>query len=163
MKNICNLCMLICLFILIYSVHAQDMSLSDETEECITCHAELHPGIVQSWQDSRHSKVTPLQAMELDKNARRISSKEIKSELAATVVGCYECHSLNTEKHKDAFEHNGFTINVVVSPKDCETCHETEVNQYSKNIMAHAFKNIIVMKPPNDATTVPKHKRSNHR
>ena len=61
--------------------------------------------------------------------------------------------------------------------------------QYSKNIMAHAFNNIaanpvyqllqnsilgatepsdakkdgVVMKPPNDATKVPKHKRSNHR
>jgi len=35
--------------------------------------------------------------------------------------------------------------------------------QYSENMMTHAFKNIIIMKSPNDATKVPKYKRSNHR
>ncbi len=32
--------------------------LSPESEECIGCHSEIHPGLLASWNDSRHSKVT---------------------------------------------------------------------------------------------------------
>ncbi|MGD8836655.1 MAG: multiheme c-type cytochrome, partial [Desulfobacteraceae bacterium] len=44
--------------------------------------------------------------------------------------------------HKDTFEHNGYDIHVVVSPDDCATCHITEREQYAKNIMAMAEKNL---------------------
>jgi ssDNA-binding Zn-finger/Zn-ribbon topoisomerase 1 len=57
-------------------------------------------------------------------------------------VGCAECHTLNPEKHKDTFGHNGFKIHVVVTPQDCATCHPVEVGQYGKNLMSHAYGNL---------------------
>jgi hypothetical protein len=62
--------------------------------------------------------------------------------LQATSVGCAECHTLRGGAHADTFEHNGHEIHVVVSPDDCATCHATEREQYSKNIMAMAEKNL---------------------
>jgi len=117
--------------------------VSSETEECIACHTELHPGLVQSWSNGRHSQVSPNQAIEKDKLSRRISTEVIDVKLLNTVVGCYECHSLNTDKHADSFEHNGYTINVVVSPKDCAVCHKTEVEEYTDNIMSQAYGNLM--------------------
>lgn len=118
-------------------------AISPETEECLGCHSELHPGIVESWKDGRHSHVTPAQALAKDKLSRRISTEVIDEKLLNTVVGCYECHSLNTDKHADAFEHNGYTINIVVSPDDCAVCHKTEVEEYAENMMSQAYGNLM--------------------
>jgi hydroxylamine dehydrogenase len=74
---------------------------------------------------------------------RRISSAQIDSSLRFVTVGCYECHGLNTDKHKDAFEHNGYILNVIVSPNDCATCHSEERRQYANNLMAHAYGNLV--------------------
>ena len=113
--------------------------ISSETEDCLGCHTELHPGLVQSWNDGRHAHVSPKQALEKDKLSRRISTEIIDKKLLNTVVGCYECHSLNADKHADSFEHNGYTINIVVSPNDCAVCHKTEVDEYAENIMSQAY------------------------
>jgi len=113
--------------------------ISPETEECLECHAELHPGLVKSWENGKHSHVTPKQALAKDKLFKRISTDIIDERLMNTVVGCYECHSLNIDKHADSFEHNGYTINVVVSPKDCAVCHKTEAEEYAENIMSQAI------------------------
>lgn len=117
--------------------------ISAETEECIMCHVSLHPGIVKSWENSLHSKISPLQASLKAEVNKRISSLPKDSVFSGHVVGCFECHSLNTEKHSDSFDHNGYTINVVVSADDCATCHKEEREQYSKNIMAHAYANLM--------------------
>lgn len=119
------------------------INISPETEECIACHAEIHPGIVESWKKSLHSQVTPAMGMKKDKLSSRISSTEIDEKYAAVVTGCYECHSLNTDKHADAFDHNGYKINIVVSPDDCAVCHITEATEYSENIMANAYGNLM--------------------
>jgi hypothetical protein len=58
-------------------------------------------------------------------------------------VGCAECHALRPDAHKDTFDHNGYDIHVVVSPKDCATCHAAEASQYDKNLMAHAHENLV--------------------
>ena len=118
-------------------------AVSEETEECLGCHSEIHPGLVASWRKSRHSRTVPAEAMKTDALARRISSAEVPASLAGTVVGCYECHGLRTDKHADSFEHNGYQINVIVSPGDCKTCHFEEVEQYGRNIMAHAYGNLV--------------------
>ena len=60
-----------------------------------------------------------------------------------TFVGCYECHSLNTDKHTDSFEHNGYNINTIVSPNDCAVCHKTEVDEYAQNKMSQAYGNLM--------------------
>jgi len=127
------------------SVKSQDKiyNISSETEECLMCHDALHPGIVKSWEISRHSKITVAEAMQKDNLEKRVSSMPENTNLNEVVVGCYECHSLNTDKHADAFDHNGYMINVVVSSNDCAICHNEEKQQYSKNIMAHAYANLM--------------------
>jgi hypothetical protein len=117
--------------------------ISKETEECLACHIELHPGLVKSWEISKHSQISPKLALANEKLSRKISTEIIPENLQNIVVGCYECHSINTDKHGDSFEHNGYTINVIVSPNDCAVCHENEVNEYSENLMSHAYSNLM--------------------
>lgn len=116
--------------------------ISDNSQVCILCHRNYTPGIVEDWRKSRHSKTTPELALKKPLLERRISSEEIPESLQTTVVGCYECHSLNPSNHKDNFEHFGFKINVIVSPNDCKTCHPVEVEQYSVSKKAHAVENL---------------------
>ena len=124
------------------SILAAEVAISEATAECIDCHASIHPGIVKDWQNSRHAMVTPQKAMAVEGVARKVSSKSVPEGLQNIVVGCAECHTQRPKAHKDTFDHNGYNIHVVVSPDDCQTCHATERQQYSKNIMAHAYGNL---------------------
>ncbi|MGD9107282.1 MAG: multiheme c-type cytochrome, partial [Desulfobacterales bacterium] len=116
--------------------------ISEATQECLDCHSELYPGIIQDWRNSRHAKMTPKQAVKVDKLARRVSNTSIAESLQNHVVGCAECHTLRSDAHADTIEHNGYEIHVVVSPDDCATCHLTERIQFTKNLMAHAHNNL---------------------
>jgi hypothetical protein len=40
----------------------------------------------------------------------------------------------------DAFEHNGFLIATIVSPKDCSRCHEREYREFESSHHADAAK-----------------------
>ncbi len=117
-------------------------AVSDETAECLDCHAGIHPGIVHDWRNSRHAAATPGEAMKIEGNARKITSPDIPENLRGKAVGCAECHTLRADRHADAFEHNGYRIHVVVSPQDCATCHVEEANQYTENIMSRAHGNL---------------------
>jgi hypothetical protein len=119
-----------------------ELPISEATAECIDCHSSFQPGIVHDWQNSRHARMTPKEAMAVEGVARKVSSTTVPENLQTVVVGCAECHTLRPEAHADTFEHNGFDVHVVVSPDDCQTCHVTERKQYSKNIMAHAYGNL---------------------
>ena len=121
---------------------AADIPISEASAECIDCHSSTHPGIVSGWQKSRHARITPGEAMAVEGIARKVSSKSVSQNLKNVVVGCAECHMLRPKAHKDTFDHNGYDIHVVVSPDDCKTCHATERQQYSKNVMAHAYGNL---------------------
>jgi hydroxylamine dehydrogenase len=116
--------------------------ISDDTQACIDCHASLHPNIISSWKKSLHSKVTPAQGLEKGTLKRRVSIIKPLETIANNVVGCAECHTMNREKHKDTFEHNGYDIHIVVTPRDCATCHPAEVGQYEKNLMSQAYGNL---------------------
>lgn len=116
--------------------------ITKETNECIECHTSLHPGIVADWQKGRMAKVTPKVARSMISKKRRVSFDTVPDKLASVVVGCAECHTMNPEEHQDTFEHNGYQVHVVVTPKDCAACHPIEVDQYSKNIMSHAYGNL---------------------
>ena len=128
------------------SAHGAAMSaepaISEATAECIDCHSSIHPGIVSGWQKSRHAKIAPKEAMTVEGVARKVSSKTVPENLQNVVVGCAECHTLRPKSHADTFEHNGYDVHVVISPDDCQTCHATERQQFSKNIMAHAYGNL---------------------
>lgn len=86
--------------------------LSKETQACLECHEDLNPGIVLPWK---------------------------KSEMGKEGIGCYECHKAE-KTDKDAFEHNDFTISIIVSPKDCSQCHPKEVAEMTGSHHAQANK-----------------------
>jgi len=117
-------------------------ALSAETEACIGCHKIYTPGIVEDWLKSLHSKTTPSSALKKPELQRRFSAKDVSDKLKNVVIGCYECHGLNTDKHQDSFDHMGYKINVVVSPNDCSKCHPVEANQFSESKKAHAVGNL---------------------
>jgi len=119
-----------------------DIPLSDASTECIDCHEMVHPGIVSDWKKSRHARITTRQAMATNGLAKRVSISSVPAQLQDVVVGCAECHTLRPKAHADTFEHNGYDIHVVVSPKDCAACHLQEAEQYSKNLMSHAYANL---------------------
>lgn len=119
-----------------------NISISPQSQECIDCHRTVTPGIIADWERSLHAKTTPDEGKQKTELSRRISSKTIPAELSNYVVGCYECHGLNKDKHADEFEHFGHTIHMVVSPNDCKLCHETEVNEYSMSKKGHAVENL---------------------
>lgn len=116
--------------------------VSDATEDCIGCHAEVTPGIVSDWRASRMAGVSPAQALQKSALERRISVQAPPMGLAATVVGCAECHTLKPGKHTDTFEHNGYQVHIVVTPEDCAICHPVERAQYTRNLMANAYSNL---------------------
>ncbi|MCP5046415.1 MAG: hydroxylamine oxidoreductase [bacterium] len=89
-----------------------DKPLSEATKECLECHEDLDPGIVVPWRNSKMGKEG---------------------------VGCYECHKA-FKADIDAFEHEGYTISVIVSPKDCEECHPKEVEEMTNSYHAKANK-----------------------
>jgi len=95
-----------------FVVPQAEARLSKQSKSCIECHEGMNPGIVKPWEDSAHEK---------------------------NDVGCYECHAAN-KSDKDAMSHNGFTISVIVSPKDCGKCHEREVNEMTGSHHAKANK-----------------------
>jgi hydroxylamine dehydrogenase len=129
---------------------AAEAKPSEATQACIECHQILHPGIVADWQRSRHAQITPRAALAVTGLGLKVSSPGVPEELRDTAVGCAECHSLRPKEHADTFEHNGYDIHVVVSPGDCRTCHAQEAEQYSRNLMAHAYKNLAANKVYND-------------
>lgn len=86
--------------------------LSKESKACLECHEDEDPGIVLPWKTST---------------------------MAKEGVGCYECHQAE-KTDKDAMEHNGFYVSVIVSPKDCGRCHKKEVDEMTNSYHAKANK-----------------------
>lgn len=118
------------------------VSVSEATQECIDCHASATPDVVEDWKRSRHATISVQEALKRPKLRRRVSADAIPKKLLGTVVGCAECHTLNTKNHKDTFSHNEQQVHVTVTPTDCATCHPTESKQYEKNLMSHARINL---------------------
>ena len=84
--------------------------LSDESLNCIECHRLQTKGIYEEWGASKHFRAN---------------------------VGCYECHRAEPGD-KDAMQHEGSTIAILVTPKDCARCHENEVAQFEESHHAKA-------------------------
>jgi hydroxylamine dehydrogenase len=131
------------LFILFPATPAHGSSLmSEATETCVGCHLFTTPGIVADWMESLHAEVTPNDALEKPSLTKQVSADQFPEELADRVVGCAECHTSNPAKHADTFEHQGFSVHVVVTPEDCALCHPAEVKQFAQNIMSRAHGNL---------------------
>ena len=90
--------------------------MSEETKQCVKCHKKNNPGLIQMWGASKHYGAN---------------------------VGCYECHQADP-KDPDAFIHDEEKvkkhISIIVSPKDCANCHETEAAEMKKSHHAEAGK-----------------------
>ncbi len=91
------------------------LTIPKQSEGCVDCHKLLNPAIIDHWKSSKH---------------------------AIMGVGCVDCHQANKEDADD-FEHAGYVIATIVTPKDCGSCHikeaqEFEVSHHSKagNILA---------------------------
>lgn len=124
------------------NITEKEEEISKETKACLRCHRIYTPGIVEDWLRSLHSKTTPSSAFKKPELERRVSANDVSDNLKNVVVGCYECHSLNADKHKDNFSHMGYKINIIVSPNDCATCHPIEAKEFSGSIKAHAYGNL---------------------
>ncbi|MBN2126141.1 MAG: cytochrome c3 family protein [Deltaproteobacteria bacterium] len=116
--------------------------ISEDTETCIGCHEALNPGIVADWKRGRMSRVTPAEAAGRPAKERRVSFDRVPEPVGNAVVGCAECHTLDPERHRDSFDHNGYSVHVVVTPEDCASCHPAERKQYGENLMANAYGNL---------------------
>ena len=121
---------------------SESAPVSELTDECLSCHGTIQPGIVEGWRQSRHARSTPAQARAVKGLARKVSGKDIPEKLLKVSVGCAECHMLRGKAHADTFEHNGYDVHAVVSPADCAVCHQDEASQFSENLMAHAHGNL---------------------
>ncbi len=121
---------------------AAEAPQSDATQTCLECHETSHPGIVADWRNSRHARVTPAGALTVQGLGRKVSNRDVPAPLRGVAVGCAECHLLRPDAHQDTFDHNDYRIHVVVSPKDCATCHSEEAEQFSENLMAWAHGNL---------------------
>jgi hydroxylamine dehydrogenase len=127
----------------IWPVYTMAAEISTDSTDCVDCHSVINPGMVAQWRNSRHAQTTLSEAMKKPSLEKRVSVSEIPEGLENVAIGCAECHTLNPEKHSDTFDHMGYNVHVVVTPTDCATCHPTEVEQYGKNIMSHAYGNLV--------------------
>lgn len=84
--------------------------ISKEGQACVACHQAQSPAFVREWRLSKH---------------------------AARGVDCYGCHKAD-KGDADAMDHNGFTIAILVTPKDCARCHAREVNEMTASYHAKA-------------------------
>jgi len=84
--------------------------ISEQTGKCLDCHEGATTGIVSQWEDSAHWNAG---------------------------VGCYECHKAD-KQDADAMEHYGFTVAIIVSPRDCGVCHAKETAEQEASHHAKA-------------------------
>jgi hypothetical protein len=84
--------------------------ISTTTQSCLDCHKEVMPGVVKQCERSAHWNAG---------------------------VGCFECHQAQ-KGDADAMEHNGFTVAIIVSPRDCGKCHAKETAEQEASHHAEA-------------------------
>jgi len=86
--------------------------ISAESRKCIDCHKKESPSIYEQWGNSKHFRAN---------------------------VGCYECHKAETND-PDAMLHEGQLIATIVSPRDCNRCHEKETGEFITSHHAKAAR-----------------------
>ena len=87
---------------------------NETTDPCFKCHESFGvlENVLLDWQKSKH---------------------------AQNNVSCVDCHEA-TASDPDAYEHNGYMISLVVSPRDCARCHDQEVQEFNSSL--HAYGSI---------------------
>ncbi|HEX9021013.1 MAG TPA: multiheme c-type cytochrome [Nitrospirota bacterium] len=85
-------------------------AVSKEGQACIGCHEKQSPAFVDEWKISKH---------------------------AAKGVDCYTCHKAD-KADPDAMDHYGYTVAILVTPKDCSRCHPQQVAEMTASHHAKA-------------------------
>lgn len=81
---------------------------------CVECHTQVTPGIVQDWQSSKHYNGG---------------------------VDCATCHTAaNKGDRPDAKDHYGSRIVLLVTPKNCQSCHAREAAEFQASRHADAAR-----------------------
>jgi hypothetical protein len=80
---------------------------SPEGQVCIKCHELKSPGLHKLWRSGK---------------------------MGQAGVNCYDCHKAEKKTDKttgdpDGYDHRGFWIATMVSPKDCAKCHKDQFDQ----------------------------------
>ena len=88
----------------------QKNMISKEGQKCIECHEAQSPAFVKEWRISSH---------------------------AARGVDCFSCHRAQ-KTDPDAIDHYGFTVSILVTPKDCSRCHAGQVKEMTASHHAKA-------------------------
>lgn len=89
------------------------VAYADETtKKCIQCHEEKHIAVDwnQQWAQSRH---------------------------AEKGIGCQSCHEAKPGE-PDAWDHEGFLVTHVPTPRDCANCHQKEAKEFADSHHAKA-------------------------
>jgi len=79
--------------------------LATSTDECVTCHREASPGIVDQFSHSA---------------------------MAAAEVTCRDCHEVEAS-YPGSSQHEGASILASPTTAKCEKCHQAEVAQYNQS------------------------------
>lgn len=80
---------------------------SPEGQVCIKCHELKTPGLFKMWRSGR---------------------------MGQAGVNCYDCHRAEKASEEgpgdpDGYDHRGFWVATIVSPKDCARCHKVQFDQ----------------------------------
>ncbi|MEK7992057.1 MAG: multiheme c-type cytochrome [Thiotrichaceae bacterium] len=83
---------------------------TDAGKECVECHMSESPGMYLEWNTSKHGQ---------------------------NGVDCLDCHKAEPDDI-DGYEHHDQRISVIVTPKDCSTCHPREFKEVQRSHHASA-------------------------
>ena len=86
------------------SKNTQDETVKSINVKCVNCHLKENASLVKQWQHSPHAAAKDGQ------------------------VGCYNCHAAN-KGEEIGYDHEGAFIKTILSPMDCNYCHEREVKE----------------------------------
>ena len=86
------------------------IAIPASSKACVECHGQSTPAILEHWKGSTHAKKG---------------------------VGCVECHTAD-KGDADGFDHYGYHIATVVTPRDCSRCHPKEFAEFEASHHAKA-------------------------
>ena len=87
-----------------------EVTITPENQMCVACHQNRNRALYMEWERSTHAEES---------------------------VGCVNCHGADPGD-PDAFEHAGTHVSVLVTPKDCSNCHESQFTEFANSHHAKA-------------------------
>ena len=90
------------------SFDVKNPKVQEINKKCVTCHLKENKSLVMQWENSPHA-----------------AAKEGQ-------VGCYNCHAADPGDEY-GYKHEGAFIRAVLTPNDCQKCHEPEYEQMQKS------------------------------